>query len=214
MSRAWDKEKIWDSDRIRTYDLPNTGRALFVHFSYEELMESDAIYIYIYIYIYILGSYLTHVQHTARISNVDVALCGEKMKDGKFLSSKKQIWNELISMSRAGDKERIWDPIRIRTYDLPNTGRALYPLELRRTHGEQGHILGSYLTRVLLTARISNVDVVLCGERMFAGRFAGRENSNFSTLDIICGQRPFVAVKRDLFSPSTNLLECRLQSNL
>ena len=23
---------------------------------------------------------------------------------------------------------------RIRTYDLPNTGRALYPLELRRTH--------------------------------------------------------------------------------
>ena len=48
MSRAWDKEKIWDSDRIRTYDLPNTGRALFVHFSYEELMESDAIYIYSY----------------------------------------------------------------------------------------------------------------------------------------------------------------------
>ena len=24
--------------------------------------------------------------------------------------------------------------------------RALYPLELRRTHGERGHILGSYLT--------------------------------------------------------------------
>ena len=27
MSRAWDKEKIWDPDRIRTYDIPNTGRA-------------------------------------------------------------------------------------------------------------------------------------------------------------------------------------------
>ena len=45
-------------------------------------------------------------------------------------------------------------------YDLPNTGRAFYPLELRRTHGERGHILGSYLTRVLHTARISKVDVV------------------------------------------------------
>ena len=38
-------------------------------------MESDAI---------ILGSYLTGVLHTARIRNVDVALCGERMKDGKF----------------------------------------------------------------------------------------------------------------------------------
>ena len=27
MSRAWDKEKIRVQDRIRTYDLPNTGRA-------------------------------------------------------------------------------------------------------------------------------------------------------------------------------------------
>ena len=31
-----------------------------------------------------LGSYLTGVLHTARIRNVDVALCGERMKDGKF----------------------------------------------------------------------------------------------------------------------------------
>ena len=46
MLRAWDKEKIWDPDRIRSYDLPNTGRALFVHLSYGELMESEAIYIY------------------------------------------------------------------------------------------------------------------------------------------------------------------------
>ena len=48
--------------------------------------------------------------------------------------------NELISMSQAWDKEKIWVPDRIRTYDLPNTGRALYPFALRRTHGE-GHIL-------------------------------------------------------------------------
>ena len=75
--------------------------------------------------------------------------------------------NELISMSRVWDKEKIWVPDRIRTYALQNIGRALHPLELRtRTHGERGHILGSHLTRVLHTARISNVDVVLCGERM------------------------------------------------
>ena len=36
---------------------------------------------------------------------------------------------------------------------------------LQRIHGERGHILGSYLTRVLHTARISNVDVALRGER-------------------------------------------------
>ena len=44
-------------------------------------------------------------------------------------------------MSRAWDKEKIRVPDRIRTYDQPNTGRALYSLELRRTHGELGHIL-------------------------------------------------------------------------
>ena len=42
-------------------------------------------------------------------------------------------------MSQVWDKEKIWVSDRIRTYDLPNTGRALYPLELRRTHGEPGH---------------------------------------------------------------------------
>ena len=74
-------------------------------------------------------------------------------------------------MSRRWDKEKISVPDRIRTYDLPNTGRALYPLELRRTYGERGHILGSYLTRVLQTARINNVEVVLCGERIKYGKF-------------------------------------------
>ena len=72
----------------------------------------------------------------------------------------------MISMSGAWDKEKIWVPDRIRTYDLPNTGPTLYPLELRRTHRERGHILGSFLTRVLHTTSISNVDVSLCGERM------------------------------------------------
>ena len=44
--------------------------------------------------------------------------------------------NEMTSMSRAWDTEKIWVPERIRTYDLPNIGWALYPLELRRTHGD------------------------------------------------------------------------------
>ena len=46
-----------------------------IHLSYGELMESEAI---------ILGSYLTCILHTARINNVDISLCGERMKDGKF----------------------------------------------------------------------------------------------------------------------------------
>ena len=58
-----------------------------------------------------------------------------------------------------------------KVYDLPNTGRALHPLELRRTHGERGHILGSYLIRVRHTTRISNVEVVPCDERMKDGEF-------------------------------------------
>ena len=37
----------------------------------------------------------------------------------------------MISMSRAWDKEKLWVPERIRTYDLPNIGRAPYPLELK-----------------------------------------------------------------------------------
>ena len=41
--------------------------------------------------------------------------------------------------------------------------------ELRRTHGERDQIPGSYLTRVLHTARISNVEIVLFGERMKDG---------------------------------------------
>ena len=35
---------------------------------------------------------------------------------------------ELINMTRAWDKEKFWVPDRNRTHDLPNTGRALYPV--------------------------------------------------------------------------------------
>ena len=33
---------------------------------------------------YTIGSHLTRVLHTARINNVDIVLCGERMKDGRF----------------------------------------------------------------------------------------------------------------------------------
>ena len=71
----------------------------------------------------------------------------------------------MISMSLAWDKEKIQVPDGIQTFDLPNTGRALYPPELWRTHGERGHILGSYLTLVRPTARISNANVAFCADK-------------------------------------------------
>ena len=46
-----------------------------IHLSYREFMESKTI---------ILGSYLTGVMHTAKISNVKIILHGERMIDGKF----------------------------------------------------------------------------------------------------------------------------------
>ena len=63
--------------------------------------------------------------------------------------------------------------------DLVSYGTSLWPpkhwasalsTELWRTHGERGHILGSYLTRILHTARISNVKIILYGETMKAGK--------------------------------------------
>ena len=35
-------------------------------------------------------------------------------------------------------------------------------LSYEETPGELGHLLGSYVTHVLLTARISNVEIVMC----------------------------------------------------
>ena len=59
------------------------------------------------------------------------------------------------------------------SYEAPlwppkHRARAL-STELWRTHGERGHILGLYLTHVLHTTRISNVKIILNGEKMKAG---------------------------------------------
>ena len=69
MSRAWDKQKNLIRRQDSNDDLPNIGRALYP-LSYGELMES------------VRGSYVTRVLHTARISNVEIVLYGERMKDG------------------------------------------------------------------------------------------------------------------------------------
>ena len=51
-------------------------------------------------------------------------------------------------------------------------GRSIHLSYGELCHGERGHnILSSYLTRVLHTARISNIDVSMCGERMKDGKF-------------------------------------------
>ena len=69
MSRAWDKQKNLIPRQDSNDDLPNIGWALYP-LSYGELMES------------VQGSYVTRVLHTARISNVEIVLYGERMKDG------------------------------------------------------------------------------------------------------------------------------------
>ena len=40
--------------------------------------------------------------------------------------------NKMISLPRACDEETIWVPDKIGIYNVPKTGRALYPLELRK----------------------------------------------------------------------------------
>ena len=76
----------------------------------------------------------------------------------KVMNCKAFCEDEIISMSRAWDKHRA----------------GALSTELRRTHGERGHILGSYLTRVLHNAWISNIEIVLYGERMKDGKFYSR----------------------------------------
>ena len=95
------------------------------------------------------------------------------MKDGKFQARWNKCENELISMSRAWDKEKIWVPD-----DLPNTGRALYPLELWRTHGDRGHIhvLGLYLTCIMHTARVMSMSYCVVKEWKMVNFKLGESN--------------------------------------
>ena len=75
-------------------------------------------------------------------------------------------WNNRQHVTSVGQRKNL-SPWQDSNLWPPKHRRALYPLELRRTHGERSHILGSYLTCVLHTARISDdVHVLLCVERM------------------------------------------------
>ena len=69
--------------------------------------------------------------------------------------------NDLINMSWAWDKEKSW--VSDRNWTYVHWSDAL-STELRRTHGELGHIQGSCMTCVLRIARISNVET---GERVY-----------------------------------------------
>ena len=82
----------------------------------------------------------------------------------------KQMWKSINQHVKSMGWKKFWVPDRIQTYDLPSTKWALYTLELQGTHGERGHILGSYLICILHTARISKVDFALCSERMRDGK--------------------------------------------
>ena len=58
-------------------------------------------------------------------------------------------------------------PMRIRTPASSDfAGRTLYQVSYRELIGELSHFLGSYVTSVLHTARVSNVESVLCGDRV------------------------------------------------
>ena len=46
-----------------------------------------------------------------------------------------------LHVTSVGQKKKKYRvPDRIQTYDLPNTGRVLYPLGYGEIHGEHGHI--------------------------------------------------------------------------
>ena len=68
---------------------------------------------------------------------------------------------ELINMTRALDKEKFLVPNKNRTHDLPNTGRALYPLSY-----ENSWRAGSYMTGVLHTARINAIEVIVSCDKL------------------------------------------------
>ena len=83
------------------------------------------------------------------------------MKDGKFVA-RKWVNDKDEMLWWVWDKEKIWVPDSIWTHDLPDTGWCSNQLGYEETPGELGHLLGSYATHILLTARISNVEIVVC----------------------------------------------------
>ena len=75
-------------------------------------------------------------------------------------------------MSRAWNKEKTESPTRFNPITYQTLDGLFLSTDLLKPHGEQGLILGSYLTCVLRTARIrDHVEIILYGERMKDGKF-------------------------------------------
>ena len=65
-------------------------------------------------------------------------------------------------LSRPWDKEKILSPgARNRTTDLRSPRSDALQTKPQRLYGEQGPLRSSYMTRVLHTAKISNVDSIM-----------------------------------------------------
>ena len=76
--------------------------------------------------------------------------------------------NKIISMSLAWNKENIWVPNKMRTYDLPYTRRALsIHFKLLRTHEERGHILDLKLFWTLYVLKSFFADVSVSKTSIF-----------------------------------------------
>ena len=101
--------------------------------------------------------WLTSVLHTARISNVEIItwVINKKMVNLKL---SEEMRNDVINTSQGWDKEKIWVPDKNWWPSAPWSDALTTEL----THGQLGHIQGSHVTRVLSTARISNVEILIC----------------------------------------------------
>ena len=101
--------------------------------------------------------WLTSVLHTARISNVEIItwVINKKMVNLKL---SEEMRNDVINTSQGWDKEKIWVPDKNWWSSAPWSDALTTEL----THGQLGHIQGSHVTRVLSTARISNVEILIC----------------------------------------------------
>ena len=148
MTRAWDKEKSESPTRIEpTTSRTPGGRSIHWPTRTEFICDRCPAYCYdqhaefimssdkwikmvnLESKVILLSSYVTGYLHTARIST-HTAYCQDQHavnEDGEFLSSviKREIWDIQHDMS-VGQRE-IWKKSE-KSHDLPNTGRALYPL--------------------------------------------------------------------------------------
>ena len=113
MSRAWDKEKFWVPDRIRTYDLP-VGSSN--HWATKDSWLARP---------YTRFDHVWHGSCVLRgsvLSNRHVCNIWRNMLNFKL---DEEIRNDVFNISPAWDKEKMWFPERIWTYDLSYTGQML-----------------------------------------------------------------------------------------